>query len=70
MTEAEQAQFAAFLRDRIPKPPGAKWHGIYTFTDFAARVLALPGLLHWRGLSKEQASEVMQAARREYPRQT
>lgn len=70
MTAQEQTQFARFLRERLPLPEGHKEQPTYFATDYARRALRLPALLHWRDLSREQASEVMQAARREYPRQT
>lgn len=70
MTLIEQDQFAAFLRARLPKPEGEEWHPVHLFTHYAARVLGLPGLLHWRGLTRAQACTVMQAARREHPRQS
>ena len=70
MTAAEQDQFAAFMRARLPKQPDEEWHPVHLFTHFSARVLGLPGLLHWRGLTRAQASTVMQAAKREYPRQS
>lgn len=62
--DEEQAQFARFLRERLPRPLT-----LYALTEYARRVLGLPTLLHWRGLTRAQAQQVMQAAQREYPRQ-
>lgn len=70
MTLLEQEQFAAFMRSQMPKPEGEEWHPVHLFTQFAARVLKRPGLLHWRGLTRAEGSAVMQAARLEYPRQS
>lgn len=67
MSGAEQEQFARYLRRHIPKPPGAEYHATYTFTEYAARVLQLPRLLHWRGLTRAQAQQVMTACKAEYP---
>lgn len=67
MTDAEQAAFAAFLRERLPKPAGAKWHPLYQFTEVSARVLRRPRLLHWRGLTRTEAQLVMREVAREYP---
>lgn len=66
LTDAEQTQFARFLRSRLPEfqekhPP------LYTLTLYAARVLKRPRLLHWRGLTRTEAQLVMQAAIKEYP---
>lgn len=68
MTDAEQTQFAAFMCERLPREKGEKYHRLYLFTEYAKRVLKLPQLLHWRGLSKDQASAVMKAAVGEYPK--
>ncbi len=67
MTDAEQAAFATYLRRRIPRPPGAKWHSLYEFTTYSARVLGQPRLLHWRGLTRAEAQQVMAACRAQYP---
>lgn len=66
MTDAEQTQFARFLRGRLPEfrekdPP------LYTLTWYAARVLGRPRLLHYRGITRTEAQLVMQAAIKEYP---
>jgi hypothetical protein len=67
MSDAEQAAFAAYLRRHIPKPAGAQYHATYTFTEFSARVLGQPRLLHWRGLTRAEAQQVMAACRAQYP---
>lgn len=67
MTPEEQVLFARFLRERLPKPEGAEWHAIHTFTDYSRRVLKRPDLTFWRDLSAEDGRRVMQAAAREYP---
>jgi hypothetical protein len=62
----EQALFATLLRERIPKPTGEKYHRLYTFTEYANRVLGRK-LLHWRGLTVGEARRVMAAVKAEYP---
>ncbi|MCD0155963.1 hypothetical protein [Deinococcus sp. 6GRE01] len=61
MTRDEEQAFARFLRQRLPED------GLYTLTRYAAQVLRDPTLLHWRGLSREDAQTVMQACRRDHP---
>ena len=61
MTPQQQDAFAAHLRARLPKPPGEKWHKLYAFTEFSARVLGRH-VTHWRGLSLEDARAVMREA--------
>lgn len=63
---AEQALFARELRQRLPKPEGAKWHDPYAFTTYAAQVLKKP-VAFWRDLNLEDARAVMKAVRRDYP---
>ncbi len=65
MSDAEQ--FARYLRQHIPREPGAKYHALYTFTTYSARVLGQPRLLHWRGLTRAEAQQVMSACRAQYP---
>lgn len=66
LSTEQQEAFAAFLRERLPKPPGEKYHRLYTFTEYANRVLKRR-LLHWRGLTVGEAQRVMAAAVKEYP---
>lgn len=68
MTPEEQVLFARHLRERLPKPEGARWHHTFAFTEYAARVLERPRLAFWRDLSAEDARVVMVAASREYPK--
>ncbi|MVN88339.1 hypothetical protein GO986_16460 [Deinococcus sp. HMF7620] len=67
MTDEEQVQFARYLRQHIPKLAGQKYHALYTFTEYARQALGLKRLLHWRGLTKAQASAVLAACQAEYP---
>lgn len=66
MTDEEQAQFAAFLRARLPIPEGHRERPLYQFTQYAARVLKRPRLLHWRGLTRTEAQLVMREVARAY----
>lgn len=68
MTFQEEQAFADFLRCRLPYEAGRKDHGLYAFTVYARGVLGQPGLLHWRGLSREDAQLVLQACKRECPK--
>ncbi|BDP44880.1 hypothetical protein DAETH_48490 (plasmid) [Deinococcus aetherius] len=62
MTAREQEAFAAYLRGRLPGP----LH-LFALTTYAAQVLGRPRLLHWRGLTSQEARVVMAAAKRDYP---
>ena len=66
LTYDEQQDFARFLRGRLPKPEGAKWHAIHALTEFSAAVLDRP-VLHWRDLDKAEARTVLKAAAEQYP---
>lgn len=68
MTYEEEQAFARFLRCRLLYEAGWKDHRLYAFTAYAAQVLGAPGLLHWRGLSREDAQQVLQACRAEFPK--
>lgn len=69
MTSQQQEAFGAFLRSRLPMPQGKKYEGLYTLTEFCARVLNLPDLRHWRSLTVGQAEAAMVAAGCEFGRQ-
>lgn len=68
MTFEEEQAFATFLRCRLPYEPGARDHRLYAFTAYARRVLGLRSLLHWRGLTREQAQVVLKACKEAYPK--
>lgn len=68
MSYEEEQAFAAFLRCRLPYREGEKNHRLYAFTVYARRVLGQPHLLHWRGLTREDAQTVLQACKAEYPK--
>ncbi|MBZ9753209.1 hypothetical protein K7W42_20440 [Deinococcus sp. HMF7604] len=63
MSPQQQTEFARFVRQRLPLKEGHRELHVYALTEFSAQVLKLPGLLHWRGLSVEQAQQVMQACK-------
>lgn len=64
---AAQDLFARELRERLPVPRGQYEHHIHALTTYSGRVLGQPKLLHFRGLTVEEAREVIKVARREYP---
>lgn len=68
MTLAEEQAFASFLRCRLPYREGESDHRLYAFTTYARRVLGQPQLLHWRGLSREDAQVVLRACKETYPK--
>ncbi|MBZ9715314.1 hypothetical protein [Deinococcus multiflagellatus] len=64
LSAAEQSEFAWFVLDRLPKAEKRHEHAL---THYAQRVLGLRQLLHWRGLTREQARTVMRACAAQYP---
>lgn len=67
-TEAAQTEWAREMCERVPRPPREQYHQpTHLFTDLAGQILGVKGLLHWRGLSAEDAEAVLVEIRRRYP---
>lgn len=62
LSQAEQEAFATCLRIRLPEPFHRE-----SLTRYAAQVLGQPRLLHWRGLTRDQAQQVREQCEAEHP---